>query len=898
MNLRSIQISTLHHSLMLVMAGIVVAPNAAFSQNLGRCVGDYAGDFEGDLIADGSGSLIELPTGFFFAVGFSNVSRGAENDNGTTINSGGSSFSINSDGTLIPRFPGGIVILAGQFFPDECLAVGTYSLFNPRRSGTWSVSLTGPSDEQDPDNDEEDQEEEALCEFPLNSPWLNAGGGDFFDPENWAIETVPSSPFAVLFDDGVVDGGIISMTEDHTSEALFVEDDLVEFEFGTTYTLTEDSGCVSSVEIETLEGPDPDVPNSQLTVRGGTINAQSVLVGGSAGTAGKLSLCRSEFNSATTCEIGGDGRGILAVDDTALFHGNDVQLARNVFANGFASVTGADSKMQIDERLIVGGLGNATLQVVDNGEIALADGVEVVIGQGSGSNGSVTNQGSTFAGSASVTLGEQSGSSGSLEASGVSGEGGAVIVDAVVVGKAGQGELILTASGGIDCSQLTVAADERSEGLVRVVGTAPDDTLTGITVDQFTVIAESGTATLIIRDGGGVNSGAGSGDQVASTIAANLGSRGTAIVEGNGSRWDTKILNVGFGGTGELFIRDQATVVSEEAVVGNLEGAIGDVEITGEGIWTVDGLLKVGVEGIGRVQLGVASLLFVDDLTVGRLGVLSVTDILVGSDAIGPSKDRVQSQTQEARGVFTNKLTIEAGGELDADTVTLDEGGELAGDGALDADVTSKGILSPGRSECDTGVLTVMADYTQDAGATLRIKLGGLSAGTEHDVLKVDGRAQLAGTLQVDAIEGFRPDPGQTFAILRSAVVDGQFDAITGDGEYEASYDPDGVVITVLRSPLQVAAPCPREDDPNEQGVHGARLCGAGILSMIPVLMLGLIGARVRRIGRTLLVVPTYNATSSIPVTQSQRFVASSHHELEVSIKPNLRIGGAYDDLE
>jgi len=106
--------------------------------------------------------------------------------------------------------------------------------------------------------------------------------------------------------------------------------------------------------------------------------------------------------------------------------------------------------------------------------------------------------------------------------------------------------------------------------------------------------------------------------------------------------------------------------------------------------------------------------------------------------------------------------------------------------------------------------LTIDGNFTQEAGATLQVDLGGTAAGM-YDVLKVGGTASLAGSLQIGLAGGFTPAPGELFPILNAPAVvglpalDGQADGFsilrTDDGlslyfgELPAGdYDQNGTV--------------------------------------------------------------------------------------------------------
>ncbi len=128
------------------------------------------------------------------------------------------------------------------------------------------------------------------------------------------------------------------------------------------------------------------------------------------------------------------------------------------------------------------------------------------------------------------------------------------------------------------------------------------------------------------------------------------------------------------------------------------------------------------------------------------------------------------------------------------------QGGDLAGIGTVFGDVNnSGGRVTPGLS---IGTLTCDGNYTHGADATLKIELGGLNPGTEHDQLVVTGTADLqGGTLNVVPAGGFMPQVGQQFVILTADDVQNTFAEVTGPGEYTVSYNATNVTITVDVSP-------------------------------------------------------------------------------------------------
>lgn len=79
---------------------------------------------------------------------------------------------------------------------------------------------------------------------------------------------------------------------------------------------------------------------------------------------------------------------------------------------------------------------------------------------------------------------------------------------------------------------------------------------------------------------------------------------------------------------------------------------------------------------------------------------------------------------------------------------------------------TFDGGYSPGSSPAE---VAFESGVTFGGGNQLTIELGGLLAGSEFDLLTIDGLATLNGTIQVDLLDGFLPSGGDSFEILTAA---------------------------------------------------------------------------------------------------------------------------------
>jgi hypothetical protein len=123
--------------------------------------------------------------------------------------------------------------------------------------------------------------------------------------------------------------------------------------------------------------------------------------------------------------------------------------------------------------------------------------------------------------------------------------------------------------------------------------------------------------------------------------------------------------------------------------------------------------------------------------------------------------------TQSGSGAVT---TLIGDGRLIAQgtAVTIGAGTTLQGTGEVSGGVvTNSGTISPGTASVP-GVISILGVYKQTAGGTLDVKLGGSTgAGTNYDLLNVAIGVTLGGTIDVTEINGFVPQTGNQFQVLK-----------------------------------------------------------------------------------------------------------------------------------
>lgn len=263
---------------------------------------------------------------------------------------------------------------------------------------------------------------------------------------------------------------------------------------------------------------------------------------------------------------------------------------------------------------------------------------------------------------------------------------------------------------------------------------------------------------------------------------------------------------------GNLIIGDGVGEPGADVV--RLEGAnqianASDVTIAGSGVFELNGSYDRvdALTGIGSVTLGSGHLIaghsgssFTFDGPVSGTGYLWK----VGSG----------TWTLTANNTYLGTTRIETGtllvnGSQPGSGVLLHATGTLGGIGRVGAITSSGGAISPGVSP---GTLT-SANVVFEAGSTLNIELAGLTPGSGHDQLSVQGLVQL-NNVTLDVSLGMMPAKGDQFVIVANdgaEAVSGQFTGLPEATEFAAdgarfkiSYKGgtgNDVVLTVVQPP-------------------------------------------------------------------------------------------------
>jgi len=527
---------------------------------------------------------------------------------------------------------------------------------------------------------------------------------------------------------------------------------------GDSFHVIIDVEGPQSPVIEFLSNPDRLAESARLTI-------------GSTGN-GELTI-----RNGGTYSGGGAGRGRLRIGEQA-------------GSRGLLTVSGEGSNFRLDNGgspVEIGRYGEGLL-VIDGG--ATFESTDTLIGSYAGSEGHVTVSGtnSTWA------MLQDDPAYGSV----------------IIVGNEGTGTLTIENGGsvlGAGPAFLHVGREAGGEGTVTVTG-ANSYLMSGtFFIGGDGAIRRSGTGTLVISDGGKVDS-----------LSTNIGMRGTgaASVSGAGTSWNIDgLIRVGMYNAGTLAITDGAVVTATTGVLGESAGATGTALVDGaQSQWNISGDLKVagrsssfseasegslilsngghvavgGTLQIAELGVSTGTVYIGGDTAPAAAGTVSAGEILfgqgdgtlvfnhagtahlfdtslrsvaggqgslshrAGTTVLTGDSSGFSGATQISGG--TVLLTGVLGGSVSLDSLGPDLAG-LGGTGRLTGDLTvTSGLLRPGLEQ---GTLTIDGNLTLGSGATLRYDLGAPSGtpGVDSDLLVVGGDLVLDGTLEVTDVGGF-----------------------------------------------------------------------------------------------------------------------------------------------
>lgn len=436
------------------------------------------------------------------------------------------------------------------------------------------------------------------------------------------------------------------------------------------------------------------------------------------------------------------------------------------------------------------------------------------------------------AAAADIYLGRAAGESGGL----VVDAGGVLDTGNFYVGYAGDGSLTIRNGGTLHSTTGTIGT------FLSVPGFGGGDAVVegaGSTWNVATLLTVGGqnNGSLVIRDGGVVNSGSGViGDVCRESTPLVCGSgHGSVLVSGNGSAWNIAdgALQIGSAfysfrggrsGSGELTISDGGRV----SVAGDAGVLLGDFNVggsvSGAGTLNIGGGADEAATGAGILDAAFvegrgsdATLNFnhVDgDYWFTRDGTAEGDWVAVTGTTqvnhLGPGRTVLGDSTYSGDTTVSAGTLLIGGDSVLGGHVSIFDGATFGGTATVGS-IDNAGALAPGID--GIGTLTITGDYVHRDGAFLWIDLDG----PESDRLVVAGTATLeGGTVMIGDVQG-QVTGGTRYTILRAdGGVEGVFDTLV-DGlpsddrpfiDLLFGYDANHVYLDVVRTGVAFSDVC------------------------------------------------------------------------------------------
>ena len=631
---------------------------------------------------------------------------------------------------------------------------------------------------------------------------------------------------------------------------------------GTVTVTDADSSWKNSGELE-VGGANGSM--GTLTIQDkGSVASNTATVARDANANGTVTVTGegSNWTNNAALTVGKFGKGTLMINAGGTVSSGSGVIGENSSfgGTGTVSIENAGSVWTNSGSLVVGSSGEATLAIKSGSSVSNINGF---IGNNTGSTGDVTLTlaGSSWTNTGALTVGVAGtgtlkidagctvSNTGGFIGNNASGKGGVTVTGAnakwlnsfgLSVGNQGTGTLDITAGGFVSSLNGHIGEAAGSFGTVTVTG-ANSKWLSTTMADFDFNVGRDGNGTLQIKNGGTVES-------TSAVIGFHVGSQGTATVQGAGSTWTNHgpSLLVGFAGTGTLNIISGGKVSNGNGFIGSAGVAVGNVTVNGnDSMWTNSGEVRVGGDGTGTLMItGGGEVSDTDGFVVTFGAMRSASAIVDGTGSTWTNSGNLQiggdigvgggtNGTLDIRPggtvtvaqntvLFPNGVLHLTGGTLDSAGVSRQAGsvfdfssGTLHVGNFLGDLVNQAGTLAPGHS---AGRTSITGNYTQQTGAVLDIEVGGISFGSNYDVVEVSGSATLAGVLRLSLINGFVPAPNNIFTALAAGNLSGVFSNVANGQRLTTA---DGLGSFVVRYGPGSAA------QPQECHSHGLRPCGA-----------------------------------------------------------------------
>ncbi len=550
-----------------------------------------------------------------------------------------------------------------------------------------------------------------------------------------------------------------------------------------------------------------------LAISGGTLNVtNTITVGSSAGTSGTLLIRAGGTATALQVAVGLSGTGALVIEAGGTLTDSGGFIGDLPGSRGTASVAGAGSTWTSAD-LQVGAAGTGTLVIGNGGRVNSSSGGSVGLSAGSTGTVTVTGPGSTWNngpggglnigsfGTGTLTIanggmvinntafaadiGEGAGSQGTVT---VTGPGSTWSNSSGVnIGTSGTGTLTI-ADGGIVTGPIVIATNAGAIGTLNI-GAGPGDPAAApgsLTAPSVVFGAGAGAINFnhtsanyvfasAISGAGSVNALAGVTILTANStyVGVTTISAGALLQLGNGGTTGKILGNVTDNGTLAFNRSDVVNYSLRISGIGSLaQLGPGATNLSGASTYTGGttisaGTLQLGIGGVSGSIVGDV----VDNgvLAFDRSDTVTFPGVISGAGSVSQVGSGMTVLT--GNNSYAGATTVAAGalfvdGDQSAATgaTNVAAGATLGGVGVIGGNVSiaNGGALAPGGVGGGIGTLTINGGLGLSSGSILNYSFGqaGAVGGPFNDLTVVNGDLTLAGTLNVALTPGGAFDPG------------------------------------------------------------------------------------------------------------------------------------------
>ena len=506
------------------------------------------------------------------------------------------------------------------------------------------------------------------CQITTN--WTGTGGNaNFFNPGNWD-NGIPLSQDEAVF--GSLSPFTVSMNSNAFIGTFTHPIGTMTLTGGNGLTVNSSPGLTSFLAVvnpgthftslASLSVGEGGLGSLVLLGGGSAFVNNNASIGSEAGFEGRLTVngLNSNFTSQEL-RVGDSGEGILLIQNQGIVTNNRSRIGLSSNSIGEATVTGAGSLWQNVNFIAVGVSGTGTVNIANGGRVSAIENAFVGVGVDGTGTVNVDGLGTELSTSGFLNVGyDGQGALNVINSGGVVAEtlrigesttatgtvdvqsGGVIDATTIIVGQEGNGSVVVSDGGILNCDVALISEFEDGVGDVQIVGDS-----SRWNIGDFMVVADNrATGTLNIENGAkvevGVNGFIGdfSGFQPNTT--------GTVNVSGADSELSVEdFLMVGNNGLGTLQVTDDALVNAETIRVGRRPGSMGMTIIETGGFVLCENL-EVGREGTGDLSIVNGGILSCNTASIGQFATaigsvevlgngssLNCVDLEIGDQGIG-----------------------------------------------------------------------------------------------------------------------------------------------------------------------------------------------------------------------------------------------------------------------